>query len=692
MDGSPMAEATALAALLKKHGWLAQTWLTNFCVDDTFAQLALGTQAALLALSDEELQRLPVDLPVDDNWSDELRELVCAARSVAPPKSALRDDGKLSMSSFLFRGIAHARNMGPKKQHEVVRLAPLIAETAHRCGATTVVDLGSGQGYLSHVLAFHFGLHVVGLEALEGNVGAAHHRAWMVREKLRNPKFRVADPGKGGATGGAGKVAAAVAALPHVRNAAASGGSEKAAAAAAAAAAATEGLAASTAAAEAAAARGDPSPLIAHKGGSFSNAVVRLHPECTLGWLEEALRPSIAQIDEAIISGESDSPAQDGKAGLEAKHSHESSIDKPHQRFLLVGLHACGDLTPTLLRLAADAVAATAAGSAASPADGTPPPPTTTSSAPPARPLQPRCVGVVSVGCCYHRVSEPLAGESRPQLAVAGVEGGAASDEVTRGFLADGKTPTPAPIAPNRAGRANDADGSGNGLRDDDEGGDGEAGALSNFPMSAHVRSLGVTLGEIALHLSLQAVWRWPAPLTSVEETKGRCRHFLYRCVLEARLRELRDPGVRAEGLKLPRDGNVGSLPICHTFGEYAELALPRLGIEYGDAEAARMAQLWERYGAPFERKMHCFVMLRGVLSRIIERVITLDRLIFMREAGLGDAYAEEIFDPRLSPRSMAIVAAWTANRPADASGAAGKCATCAPVDELGELELASGP
>ena len=78
--------------------------------------------------------------------------------------------------------------------------------------------------------------------------------------------------------------------------------------------------------------------------------------------------------------------------------------------------------------------------------------------------------------------------------------------------------------------------------------------------------------------------------------------------------------------MKLPRDGNVGSLPICHTFDEYARLALLRLRINYDDAEAARMAGLWERYGAPFERKMHCFVMLRGVLSRIIERVITLDR------------------------------------------------------------------
>ena len=56
---------------------------------------------------------------------------------------------------------------------------------------------------------------------------------------------------------------------------------------------------------------------------------------------------------------------------------------------------------------------------------------------------------------------------------------------------------------------------------------------------------------------------------------------------------------------------------------------------------------------------MRCFVMLRGVLSRLIERLLTIDRVLFMHEAGLANAYADEIFDPEISPRSNAIVAAW---------------------------------
>ena len=172
---------------------------------------------------------------------------------------------------------------------------------------------------------------------------------------------------------------------------------------------------------------------------------------------------------------------------------------------------------------------------------------------------------------------------------------------------------------------------------------------------------LGVALGEIALHLSLQAVWRWPAPLTSVEETISRCRQHLYRCVLEARLQELRGPQVASpSGMRLPRDGNVGSLPPFERFSEYAPRACERLGVAYDANEQAVLEALWEKH-AHRERPMRCFVMLRGVLSRLIERMLTIDRVLFMHEAGLANAYAEEIFDPEISPRSNAIVAAWPA-------------------------------
>ena len=228
-------EATSLAAVLTRHSWLIRCWLTNFATDDLFSCLQPATQSALLSLTDEELQRLATDLPVRPEWPDELREMLDAARRVAPPATATRvDDATNLPDKFFFGGLPRTRNMGPKKRHEVLRLAPLVARVAREVGAHTIVDLGSGLGYLSHVLAFHHGLHVIGLEASASNVAAAHLRAWMVREKLHNPRFR---PARGAAgrhdrASASGDGAADTSrCLPHLLNAAAGGGAVSAAAA-----------------------------------------------------------------------------------------------------------------------------------------------------------------------------------------------------------------------------------------------------------------------------------------------------------------------------------------------------------------------------------------------------------------------------------------------------------------------------
>ena len=238
----------------------------------------------------------------------------------------------------------------------------------------------------------------------------------------------------------------------------------------------------------------------------------------------------------------------------------------------------------------------------------------------------------MSVGCCYHMVSEPIENAERPSLAVT-----------TTPSSSDAVGPSSNKIPP----EAYDA-------YDDDTG-----EQLSNFPMSSHCKGLGLALGEIALHLSLQAVWRWPVPHTSIAETTSRCRQHLFRCVLEARLQQIRGKPAPS-GMRLPRDGNVGSLPPFDSFEQYAPRACERLGVVYDEEEAAKLNAMWEQY-KHLERPMRCFVMLRGVLSRLIERLVTIDRLLFMQEAGLRTAYAEEIFDPRVSPRSNAIVAAWPA-------------------------------
>lgn len=57
------------------------------------------------------------------------------------------------------------RGMSPKKQHEVHILARIIAEYSKGSAmCDSVLDIGSGKGYLSHVLAFDYGLNVLAID------------------------------------------------------------------------------------------------------------------------------------------------------------------------------------------------------------------------------------------------------------------------------------------------------------------------------------------------------------------------------------------------------------------------------------------------------------------------------------------------------------------------------------------------
>ena len=73
--------------------------------------------------------------------------------------------------------------------------------------------------------------------------------------------------------------------------------------------------------------------------------------------------------------------------------------------------------------------------------------------------------------------------------------------------------------------------------------------------------------------------------------------------------------GDPANGMRLPRDGNVGPLPPMDDFDQYAPRACERLGVTYDEAEAAQLRALWERFSdmerpmrmhAPGDSKMAC--------------------------------------------------------------------------------------
>lgn len=57
--------------------------------------------------------------------------------------------------------------MSDKKVHEVELMSYLIHSIAEERGITSVIDLGSGQGYLSRALAFDYGMEVLAVDMSE---------------------------------------------------------------------------------------------------------------------------------------------------------------------------------------------------------------------------------------------------------------------------------------------------------------------------------------------------------------------------------------------------------------------------------------------------------------------------------------------------------------------------------------------
>uniref|UniRef100_A0A1A7XUZ0 Methyltransferase like 25 n=1 Tax=Iconisemion striatum TaxID=60296 RepID=A0A1A7XUZ0_9TELE len=66
--------------------------------------------------------------------------------------------------------------MNSKKSHEVQCMSEVVASLAQHCGVNQVIDVGSGKGYLSSFLSLQYGLQVFGIDASSTNTHGAQER------------------------------------------------------------------------------------------------------------------------------------------------------------------------------------------------------------------------------------------------------------------------------------------------------------------------------------------------------------------------------------------------------------------------------------------------------------------------------------------------------------------------------------
>ncbi|XP_062204526.1 uncharacterized protein LOC133906596 [Phragmites australis] len=171
----------ALAAFLRRHRPLLEAHVVNFFKDRLWEMVDAEWMECLRREPVESLLKLPSGC-VQEHWPSTLQEFVLSARSLVlpreqkPPQSLVPDLHVASIGTVLAQG------MNSKKKHEIETLAGVVHAISKSHGAKTVVDVGSGQGYLAQALSFEYQLPVIAIDASSHHASVTNTRAERIKK------------------------------------------------------------------------------------------------------------------------------------------------------------------------------------------------------------------------------------------------------------------------------------------------------------------------------------------------------------------------------------------------------------------------------------------------------------------------------------------------------------------------------
>lgn len=224
----------------------------------------------------------------------------------------------------------------------------------------------------------------------------------------------------------------------------------------------------------------------------------------------------------------------------------------------LTGLHTCGNLATTCLRLFHE---------------------------------QPQCKLICNIGCCYHLLQEEYA-----------------LPEYFENETIIARQTTP------------------------------------GFPMSQFLRDKRVTLGRNARMLATQSFER----VTNERSTMN--ISLYYRALLEILV---------CDSVKtMPQKLQVGKVRKFTNFNEYVEFCCKKFAAQNCNLHwnTAALDSVQEQYAAD-AHYMHLYYLLRMCFAKIIESIILLDRLLYLKELGYAESYLVAVFDAVISPRRFGLIA-----------------------------------
>uniref|UniRef100_A0A3P9L3X5 Ribosomal RNA adenine dimethylase domain containing 1 n=1 Tax=Oryzias latipes TaxID=8090 RepID=A0A3P9L3X5_ORYLA len=168
--------AKRITTFLSKYRHLMDSFIIEFFTEDLWHTLPNSWQPVLQDLSYPQTADLLLSAHAEKRypsvWPLSLLAFSATAHALAfprqcsgtgllrRPKEFLENHSQSSLLGHIFR-----KHVKPKKQHEIRKLGMLVKQLCDQTGCRRVVDVGSGQGHLSRFLSFGLGLSVTAVEA-----------------------------------------------------------------------------------------------------------------------------------------------------------------------------------------------------------------------------------------------------------------------------------------------------------------------------------------------------------------------------------------------------------------------------------------------------------------------------------------------------------------------------------------------
>eukprot|EP01117_Protostelium_nocturnum_P013489 TRINITY_DN5038_c0_g1_i1.p1 TRINITY_DN5038_c0_g1~~TRINITY_DN5038_c0_g1_i1.p1 ORF type:complete len:481 (+),score=176.75 TRINITY_DN5038_c0_g1_i1:51-1493(+) len=151
-----------IADFLSKWSWISEHSNVEFFSANKCECIPKDWISSLLSSTVQELQFMAKGL-INEEWPDSLKNFIkdCQRLSLnRNPCIGMEERVKeRKFNSFL------TRNMNVKKQHEVLRMGTLVNGLKEKMGCEWMVDIGAGEGYISHFLCKEYSLNIVAIES-----------------------------------------------------------------------------------------------------------------------------------------------------------------------------------------------------------------------------------------------------------------------------------------------------------------------------------------------------------------------------------------------------------------------------------------------------------------------------------------------------------------------------------------------